>query len=319
MTLSGAGRVSGYKGSAGIVYAYNGAVEYAPVSDISFRANYSRSVRAPNLVDLYQPQGQNFATVVDPCSSDNIHTGSNTRVANCAAAGVPTTYNFQYSQSLQLVSGGNPGLHAEKSDSYTYGGVIRPHWIPGLSASVDYYNIIVNDVITAPSAQQIINACYDLGSLKNQFCGLFQRFQGPGVGPRGEIPGQIVEGSLQQLSLNYAKYQARGIDSEVAYAHTFGQVYAGFRFQYTHQFQNDYFLDPTDPGRISRNLSTLGFPEDKFNINLDVKKGAISFGYKFRYIGEQFVTAYEDLFSVQGRPAQNPYYSNIQNYPAITS
>jgi outer membrane receptor protein involved in Fe transport len=318
LTVSGAGRVSGYKGSAGIVYAYNGAVEYSPVSDIRFRGNYSRSVRAPNLVDLYQPQGQNFATVVDPCSSDNIHTGSNTRVANCAAAGIPTTYNFQYSQSLQIVSGGNPGLRAEKSDSYTYGVVLRPHWIQGLSATADYYNIIVNDVITAPSAQQIINACYDLGTLNNQFCGLFQRFQGVGPGPHGEITGQIVEGSLQQLSLNYAKYQARGIDAEVAYARTLADTKLGFRFQYTHQFQNDYFLDPTDPGRISRNLSTLSYPEDKFNINLDVKHGSIAFGYKLRYIGEQLTSAYEDFYSVQGRPAQNPYYSNIRNYPAIT-
>ena len=97
-------------------------------------------------------------------AADNIHTGSNTRVANCAAAGIPTTYNFQYSQSLQIVSGGNPALRAEKSDSYTYGVVLNPHWIRGLSATADYYNIIVNDVITAPSAQQIINACYDLGT-----------------------------------------------------------------------------------------------------------------------------------------------------------
>jgi len=318
LTISGAGRVSGYKGSAGIVYAYNGAVVYAPVSDIRFRANYSRSVRAPNLVDLYQPQGQNFATVVDPCSTDNIHTGSNTRVANCLAAGVPADYNFQYSQSLQLVSGGNPGLRAEKSDSYTYGLVLAPHWIRGLTASADYYNIIVNDVITAPAAQSIINACYDLANLNNQFCGLFQRFKGVGAGPHGEIPGQIIEGSLQQLSLNYAKYQARGVDAEVAYARTFGETYVGFRFQYTHQFQNDYFLDPTDPGRISRNLSTLSYPEDKFNINVDLKRGPIAFGYKLRYIGEQLITAYEDLYSVQGRPPQNPYFSNVRNYPAIT-
>jgi len=318
LTLSGAGRISAYKGSAGTVYAYNGAVEYAPAADISFRGNYSRSVRAPNLVDLYQAQGQNFATVDDPCAADNINIGSNTRVANCAAAGIPGGYNYIYSQSLQIVSGGNPGLRAEKSDSFTYGLIVRPHWVPGLSASVDYYNIKVKDVITAPSAQSIINACYDLANLNNQFCGLFQRFQGPGVGPRSEIPGQILEGSLTQLSLNYAKYQARGIDSEVAYAHTFGRLYAGFRFQYTHQLQNDYFLDPTDPGRLSRNLSTLSYPEDKFNVNLDLKFGDVSFGYKLRYIGTQLVTAYEDLFAVQGRPPQNPYYSNVTNYPVIT-
>ncbi len=322
LTLSGAGRVSGYKGSAGIVYAYNGAVEYAPVSDIRFRANYSRSVRAPNLVDLYQPQGTNFSpgNFVDPCAADQINTGSATRVANCRAAGIPASYNFQYSQSLQLVSGGNPNLRAETSDSYTYGGVLRPHWVPNLSISVDYYNIAVNDVITAPSAQAITNACYDLTNLTNQFCGLFQRFSGPGSGPRGEIPGQILEGTLQQLSLNYAKYQARGIDTEIAYAHTFvNDLFVGARVQYTHQFQNDYFLDPTRPNRTSRQLSTLGVPEDRFNINLDLRRGPIAFGYKLRYIGRQLISPiYEDILPSNGDPAQNPYYSNVRYYPAIT-
>lgn len=33
LTLSGAGRVAGYKGSTGIVYAYNGGVDWAPVRD----------------------------------------------------------------------------------------------------------------------------------------------------------------------------------------------------------------------------------------------------------------------------------------------
>ena len=104
----------------------------------------------------------------------------------------------------------------------------------------------------------------------------------------------------------------------MAYARTLGETNVGFRFQYTHQFQNDYFLDPTDPGRISRNLSTLSYPEDKFNINLDLKHGPIAFGYKLRYIGEQLTSAYEDFYSVQGRPPQNPYFSNIKNYPVIT-
>ncbi|MEG8020325.1 TonB-dependent receptor domain-containing protein [Sphingomonas aerolata] len=63
-----------------------------------------------------------------------------------------------------MVSGGNPQLDVEKSDSYTYGVLLQPRFIPGLTLSVDYYNIKVNNVITAPSAQGIINSCYDLAN-----------------------------------------------------------------------------------------------------------------------------------------------------------
>jgi len=168
LTLSGSGRVSDYKGSAGTVYAYSGNVTYAPIDVIRLRANYSRSVRAPNLSELYSPQSQNFASVSDPCSARNLAGGTQFRAANCAAAGIPTTYDYVYAQTLEILSGGNPDLNVEKSDSYTYGVVFQPKVTPGLTLSVDYYNIKVNNVITAPSAQGIINSCYDSPTTANQ-------------------------------------------------------------------------------------------------------------------------------------------------------
>ena len=46
--------------------------------------------------------------------------------------------------------GGNPtGLKPEVADTYSFGGVFTPHFLPGFSASIDYFHIKVNKVISA--------------------------------------------------------------------------------------------------------------------------------------------------------------------------
>lgn len=318
LTLTGAGRVADYKGSTGTVYAYNGGVDFAPIEDIRFRAAYARSVRAPNLSELYSPQSQNFAPgFADPCSARNIATGSQFRAANCASAGAPAGYDFVYQQSLEIISGGNPDLKAETSDSYTYGVVLQPRFVPGLTISVDYYNIKVNNVITAPSAQQIVNSCYDSPSLSNQFCALFQR-NGTGAGPNKELPFQIIEGSLQQTLLNYAKLQVRGIDVDVAYRHRLSDTAnISTHLVYTRAIQNDSFIDPTQPGFADQLLGELGAPKDAFNWNVDVTAGKFFINYQMRYIGKMVLNFYEDINSVQGRAPQNADYADSQYYPAV--
>ncbi|MGH6652807.1 MAG: TonB-dependent receptor domain-containing protein [Sphingopyxis sp.] len=305
LTISGAGRIADYKGATGTVYAYNGGVEWAPIRSLRLRANYGRSVRAPNLADLYTPLGQNFATVGDPCSARNIGTGASTRAANCAADGVPTGYDYVYTSSLGFLSGGNPNLGEETSDSYTIGGVFRPEFLPGFFVSADYYLIKVNQVITAPSAQGIINSCYDAADINNQFCALFER-AGAGGGPRGEIQGRILEGSLQVVPLNYAQLEVSGIDFEAGYERDIGKIgHLSLHAVYTHALKNNNYLDPTNPGRADRVLGELGDPEDLFNINGSIKSGPFTFGYRVRYIGKQTNGAYENYFSVQGRAPQN--------------
>jgi outer membrane receptor protein involved in Fe transport len=318
LTLSGAGRVSSYKGSAGTVWTYNAGVDYAPIEDIRFRANYSRAVRAPNLSDLYSPQSQNFAPgFVDPCSLRNIASGTQYRAANCAAAGIPTTYDFQYAQSLEILSGGNPDLNVEKSDSYTYGVVLQPRFVPGLTLSVDYYNIKVNNVITAPTAQGIVNSCYDSPTTNNQFCSLFQRVGAAGTGPNGEEPFRIVEGSLQQTLLNYAKLQVRGIDVDLNYARTFGSVQLSSHLIYSHTFQNDSFLDPTQPGFADTVLSEVGTPKDAFNWNINADFGMVFVNYQVRYLSGMAVGSIENHITFQDRPAPNGDDFDIPFYPDV--
>ncbi len=317
LTLSGSGRVSDYKGSAGTVYAYSGNVTYAPIDGIRLRANYSRSVRAPNLSELYSPQSQNFASVSDPCSARNLAGGTQFRAANCAAAGIPTTYDYVYAQTLEILSGGNPDLNVEKSDSYTYGVVFQPKVTPGLTLSVDYYNIKVNNVITAPSAQGIINSCYDSPTTANQFCSLFTRVGAGQTGAVGEEQYRIVEGSLQQTLLNYAKLQVRGIDVDLNYSHTFGDVRFNSHIVYTHVFTNSSFTDPTQPGFADTTVGEIGSPKDQVNWNLGADFGTLFGNLQMRYITKQSVGAIENRESFQGRVAQNLDDFDIPYYPDV--
>ncbi len=318
LTLRGNGRISDYKGATGTTYTYGGEVMWKPVEDIGFRATYARSVRAPNLADLYSAQGQNFAPGFgDPCSAVNLATGSANRQANCTAAGRPAGYDFRYSSSLEILSGGNTDLKAEKSDSYTFGMLLQPRFLPGFSFSADYYTITVDDVITAPSAQQIANACYDLPDINaNPFCGLFERAGADG-GPRGEIPFQILEGSLIQTSQNYAKLKARGIDAQLDYRYTDGDWTFTLGGLYTRVLQRDEFLNPANPDFKNRILGELGDPKNQVNVNVSAKYKNVTVGYQFRWIDKMYLNTYEDFNELNGLPPQNLDYASVQKYPSV--
>ncbi len=316
LTVSTAGRYASYAGSTGSVFAYNGNIEWSPVRDIRIRANYSRAVRAPTVVDLYAGLGQNYEFVTDPC--DNYAANPTTQVSkNCAAAGVPAGFTYTYQATLAFASGGNAKLKPETSDSYTLGLVLQPHWVPGLSLTVDWFDIGVKNSIASLTAQSVIDSCYNQASINNQFCAQFKRKTGPGLGPSGEIPGRILEGSLTVVPFNYAKLRVRGIDVELNYQHKLGSnANLATRVIYTHNFRNDTFLDATDPDFRTQQLGTLGFPFDELSWNVDLAKGPFTINYKMRFIGRQTVAPWEALHSVNGLAPQEPDYSDIPYYPA---
>ncbi len=318
LAVTAAGRVADYKGGAGTVFAYNAGLEWQPIEDVRFRANYGRSVRAPNVAETASPLGQNFAPgFQDPCRPANIGTGTQYRAANCAADLGPLLAGFDLpNYSLELLSGSNPELNEETSDSYTVGAVVTPSFAPGLSITVDYYDITVNDVISSPSAQTIVNTCYDLPDRNNQFCALFERFRGPGNGPADEIPGEILATSLEVIPLNYAALKVRGIDTEIAYRKSIGaNSRIDTRFIYTHQLKNSAYTNPADPNFENRILGELGDPQDEFQWDVDLTLNQLTIGYQMRYLDSMVIGAWEDQNVLQGRPAQNADAADILSYP----
>ena len=323
LTITGAGRISDYNGSTGTVYTYNAGVEYAPVQDIRFRASYGRAVRAPNYTETGSPLSQNFAPgFQDPCRPANIGTGTQFRAANCAAALGALLNNPDFQAlpvySLELLSGSNPDLTEEKSNSLTIGAVIQPRFVPGLSLTVDYFDVEVNDVIVSPSAQAIANSCVDLPTLDNQFCDLIQRNLGGGDGPAGEAPGEILVGTLQAIPLNFASRRRRGIDFELAYRRDLSEdVTLNTRVQWTHNLKNSNFENPTTPDFENVLLTELGNPRDEVLFNAGLTIDRVTIGYRARYVGPQVINLFEDTNSVGGRAPQDDDYSDIREYPEV--
>lgn len=315
LTVTGAGRVSDFKGATGTVYSYNAGVVWSPVRGINLRANYSRAVRAPTLGDLYSSPSQNFAFINDPCdvnySTNGPNSGAN-RQANCRSIGLdPTTFENSAARSgnLAILSGGNANLKQETSDSYTYGVVLQPRFLPGFSLTVDYYDIKVKSVISSISAQQTVDSCFDSSDLNNQYCQL--------INPR-QANGFFSNPALLVSSVNFSALRAKGIDLDANYQYRIdadNSLSLRFIGNYVANRSDFPYLDTPDlPERLR---GELGDPIYQFNASADLKLSGLTLGYQLRYIGKQSVTDWEATHDSKQGPAYDPDYSDPSFYPSV--
>jgi iron complex outermembrane recepter protein len=226
-------RHSDYNLSGG-VNTYKFEVQYAPVSDLRFRAGYQKAIRAPSVLELYTPQsfGGISAPGIDPCaptldSTTNTLIPATRSFADCAHTGVTAAeygnggvggvYTGTIKQCVALqcdqVQGGNVALKPEQAESITVGLNFAPSFIPNLTGSLDFYRITVRDEINVLSAPVILQRCLDTGD--PTFCTLIVRTA------TGSISGSSIAtgGYIVQTNLNVGAVAVKGIDAQAAYKH----------------------------------------------------------------------------------------------------
>jgi outer membrane receptor protein involved in Fe transport len=336
LTIDAAGRVSHYNvGSTGTVFAWNANATWAPVRDVRFRGGYARSIRAPTQSDLFSPASQTFNnTLADPCGQQNINNNPN-RAANCAAAGVPTTQTFNGTTepfTNRPASGvlgnnqGNPNLSEEKGTSLTLGAIFQPRFIPGLSLTIDYYDIKVENVIQALASQTVIDLCYDSTTgIDNQYCAaVFRNPNGTFAGQQNVLHGggtvsfPVTGPGFLQASFNFAKLRATGIDFDMAYrTRLSSDVKLNLRGILSRNLKRDNFTNVNDPTFIDTFLEELGTPKWQGQLSANLEYDMFNFGYRGRWIGKTvnfLATGYETFFSFQGRPALDPDFASRVKY-----
>ncbi len=164
--------------ASGDASAYKVSAEWAPVADVRFRGGYNRAVRAPNIVELFNPQVVGNASYGDPCA-----TGTSLSFAQCALTGV-TAAEFAKgvpqcaAAQCAALTGGNAKLTPERADTFTVGAVVRPRIIPGLSLTADYFYIKIANPISTIGGTTIIGNCL---AGQQSFCGLIHRAPGSGA------------------------------------------------------------------------------------------------------------------------------------------
>jgi outer membrane receptor protein involved in Fe transport len=157
----------GYRSSdysqSGNVPNYKAQASWAPTDSFKFRLGFNRANRAPNVRELFRPQGLGLGGTEDICAGPN----PTFTQEQCARTGVTAD---QYGNVLpnpadqyNTLNGGNPDLDVETADTITAGLVFTPTSVPGLSLTLDYYNIEVSDTIQALNADDIVQTCAETG------------------------------------------------------------------------------------------------------------------------------------------------------------
>jgi iron complex outermembrane recepter protein len=187
--VSGAGRWADYSGS-GTIWAYKGGAELGIADMLRIRGTYSRDVRAANLSERFDKTG-GAATITDPRS-----------LTDCNYDGVLT--QPQEVCSVTRFSGGNPNVKPEEADTYTLGAVFQPSFIPGFSASVDWYKIKINGAIAQVGTQSVVNRCFQENA--QEFCDLITLDANTGA--------IILVGDV---FVNVAAAEVSGVDAELSY------------------------------------------------------------------------------------------------------
>jgi iron complex outermembrane recepter protein len=176
--LNTAGRWTDYS-TSGVVYTWKiGGAWVTPYSPVRLRAVLSRDVRAPNLSELYAAP----VSVTTPGLTNPFNNTALTVIQNTI---------------------GNTELKPEKANNLEVGlALVHPEFLPGFSASVDYYRIRVNGIISALSAQQEVNFCF---AGLTQYCGAFN------LAPASGTPYVNVQ------DFNLASIYTNGLDLEGSY------------------------------------------------------------------------------------------------------
>jgi len=249
-------------------------LNWAISDDLRIRASSSISVRAPNLSELFSPGVTTGAFLIDPCDITQINLGTSSRAANCAALGIPVGWaNPNAANAKQLITGGNPDLTEEESDSFTFGLVITPDAIKGLSLSIDYWDIEITDAIGSFGASDIIKKCVDSPSLANNFCPMITR------------DGQLSIERINVSRINVGRLNASGIDFGGAYGFDIAGGDLSINLNGSFLMEHEELIDGSDPTSLFINRNDPNNPKLRSNLNLTYQQGPLSLGLNTRYIG----------------------------------
>ncbi|MEH6417649.1 TonB-dependent receptor plug domain-containing protein [Pseudomonas sp. CGJS7] len=254
---------------------------WKPFDDLMIRGNYTEGFRAPSIDNLFAGDQGSYETFTDPCNNG----GSNAQIAaRCAGQGVGPGY-VQYggtgSQSVEAFTWtSNTQLQPETSTSKTLGFVYNPSWLEGFDISVDWYKVKIENAITRPEAQFILDKCYGgTPGEQAQYCGLFSR---NAVYPGA--PNNIDK--LRMPMMNLAEYQVEGYDVTLNYRlpeTSWGKFAITWDTSYTSDFAIKASQDSAVEHRAGLYLRNDPYWRIKSNMYLDWTRGDIGMTWGMRY------------------------------------
>jgi iron complex outermembrane receptor protein len=283
--------------------AYKAELNWLVNDNLRVRGGYQRAVRAPNISELFSAGGS-FPQIFDPCtkSSSFLATSGAKGAALCTAQGV-TVGTFVAIPGSQAPLGGaqNAFLKPEKADTFTAGAVVTSG---RFSASLDYYNMKVSDVIRIPDANLFIAGCFNyVGNLNptldssNDYCTSVIRsggnisFLAAGASLGGDSNSNFI-------AINRGSLKTSGLDLQMDYS--LPTDFAGPDSALSFNLMVNYLFDFKEeelPGVVIDYAGTAGYfgqglsagggashPKWRGTLNTSWKMGEVTPFVRLRYI-----------------------------------
>jgi outer membrane receptor protein involved in Fe transport len=273
--------------TAGEVDAYKLGGNWALNDSLRLRGAFQTVVRAPNIGELFGALGSVAlpAATIDPCR-DPAATGASATV--CQATGAPAAPYTQNIVGALFLFGGNPNLQPEEGETYTVGAVFTPTFLSGFSATVDYYDIKIDNAINAVLPQPTLDTCYIIvKDASSPFCQRVKR------GPNGQIS------AVDSTDVNVQLITVEGVDVSARYRFDLPDNLPGERvvldyaadFLLSQTFKNGVAAGTVDcTGRFGSACALGGvnrvLPEYRHRVNASWFGGPLTVRGTWRMIGE---------------------------------
>ncbi|MNX92454.1 catecholate siderophore receptor CirA [compost metagenome] len=298
-------RMSDYD-TVGRVWSYKAGGSWEPVESLRLRGLYQRAVRAPNVFELFQANDQGFPAVLDPCSTLNPSTGAARTLSASVRAfctlqlgADPVTSGFvALNSQTESFFFGNPNLSEEESDTITLGAVWKPTFLPGLTMSLDYYDISIDGYIGTieGGVSGIVANCFAAADLNSAAC------KDPTVGAliyrdaAGNLKARAPLGNVSELKTSGMDFSAR-YGWNVPWSSDFFGDKLDVAFNLT--YLDKYELDGIDyAGTAGAYNISASLPEFKANLNLGYDLGPVRLNYSGTFIdamdNQGNIPAFED-------------------------
>lgn len=285
----------------GTNWSYKFGARWQIIQDVTLRGTFSTAFRAPSITELYLGASDNFPNAVDPCA--DLTNATTTLLDACAAGGVPATGSGDDSTQLRSTNGGNPNLQPETAKIVTGGVVIQPHWVPGLSATLDYYWLKIDDAITTYGVPYILSQCYpENGTPNADFCALITR------------DSSHLLTNIKDLNVNVGGDRTAGFDLSLRYAipSAFGRFGLAFDGTYLLYFDRTLAGGTVVKGKGTFDLGNLQggtggvYPTIKWLAGLSWGMSGFGAGVQARFIGGFKECADSDGLNFGGLCFKNP-------------
>ncbi|WP_422932992.1 TonB-dependent receptor domain-containing protein [Sphingobium cupriresistens] len=292
LELNGAARASKYSNAPGNVFTWSAGAELAPVPDLTFRAQYQKAIRGPSVSELFLGNTVSFEGNAEGCDTAAAAAAGALREL-CLSQGVPAAVLDDPAARAALgdpnlvnpltFTGGNPNLREESAKTYTIGAVFSPSFLPGFSATVDYYNIKIDGYIAPVPTDTIGSLCFD--SLNLDYCSLIKR----------NSLGQID--SFEAFNLNSGGLKTAGIDVTANYGLPLGKFMGSEDAKLTFSFNGSRLLksDYTPVIGVDKVIDCEGrfgtqcgvpTPKWRHTLRTGLELSKVSMSVQWRYIGK---------------------------------